>query len=234
MYSQAEQAGFQQGSAARASVEARAAFISRTYAHLFGSIAAFTLFEVFLFSSGLAERIAVAMLSVNWLLILGAFLLASWFASRAAHNVESVGGQYVGLAAFIGAEALIFVPLLYIANAYAPGVIQSAALLTLLGFTGLTAVAFVTRKDFSFLRGVLMWGGIIALIAIVGGVMFGFQLGTFFSVGMIAFAGASILYDTSNVIHRYPPDRHVGAALELFASVALMFWYVLQLLMSRR
>ena len=27
-------------------------------------------------------------------------------------------------------------------------------------------------------------------------------------------------------------DQHVGAALELFASVALLFWYVLRLLMS--
>ena len=234
MYSQADQAQMVYGSAARASVEARAAFIGRTYAHLFGAIAAFTMLEVLLFASGWAERIAQAMLGVSWLLVLGAFMVVGWLASRAAHNVQSVGGQYAGLAAFVGAEALIFVPLLYIANVYAPGVIQSAALITLLGFTGLTMIAFITRKDFSFLRGVLLWGGVIALVAIVGGVLFGFQLGTWFSVGMIAFAGAAILYDTSNVIHRYPPDRHVGASLELFASVALMFWYVLQLMMSRR
>ncbi len=52
-------------------------------------------------------------------------------------------------------------------------------------------------------------------------------------MGMIAFAGAAILYDTSNVLHHYPEDRHVAAALELFASVALLFWYVLRLFMSR-
>ena len=68
----------------------------------------------------------------------------------------------------------------------------------------------------------------------MGGVLFGFQLGTFFSVAMIALAGGSILYDTSNVMLRYPQDRHVAASLELFASVALMFWYVLRLLSSRR
>jgi FtsH-binding integral membrane protein len=94
-------------------------------------------------------------------------------------------------------------------------------------------VAFVTRKDFSFLRGMLMWGGVVAMLAIVGGILFGFELGTWFSVAMIGFAGAAILYDTSNVLHHFPEDRYVGAALQLFASVALMFWYVLRLFMSR-
>ena len=104
---------------------------------------------------------------------------------------------------------------------------------TLLGTGGLTVVAFVTKKDFSFLRGILVWAGILAIVAIVGSVLFGFHLGTWFSVAMIGFAGAAILYDTSNVMHHYPEDRHVAAALELFASIALMFWYVLQLFMSR-
>jgi hypothetical protein len=103
----------------------------------------------------------------------------------------------------------------------------------LLGTVGLTAVALITRKDFSFLRGILVWAGILALVAIAGSILFGFQMGTWFSVAMIGFAGASILYDTSNILHHYPEDRHVAAALELFASIALMFWYVLRLFLSR-
>jgi FtsH-binding integral membrane protein len=51
---------------------------------------------------------------------------------------------------------------------------------------------------------------------------------------MVALAGGAILYDTSNVLHHYPEDRYVAAALELFASVALMLWYVLRLFLSRR
>ena len=78
-----------------------------------------------------------------------------------------------------------------------------------------------------------MWGGVLALVAILGGIFFGFELGTWFSVAMIGFAGGAILYDTSNVLHHYPEDRYVGAALRLFASVAMMFWYVLRLFMSR-
>jgi FtsH-binding integral membrane protein len=79
----------------------------------------------------------------------------------------------------------------------------------------------------------LKWGGILALVAIVGGVIFGFNMGMWFSIAMVGLAGGAILYDTSNIIRHFPEDRHVGAALELFASVALMFWYVLRIFMSR-
>ena len=213
--------------------ETRAAFISRTYAHVALSILGFATIESYLFSSGLAQEIAPRMLGVNWLLILGAFMVVGWLASHVAHRVESKPLQYAALAGFVIAEAIIFLPLLYIAILTEPAIIESAAGVTLLGTGGLTAVAFITRKDFSFLRGILVWVGILALVAIVGSVLFGFHLGTWFSVAMIGFAGAAVLYDTSNIMHHYPEDRHVAAALELFASIALMFWYVLQLFLSR-
>jgi FtsH-binding integral membrane protein len=208
--------------------------VSRTYTHLFCAITAFTLIEIFLFQMGLAEPMARAMMGVSWLFVLGGFVLVSWLASRAAHTASSKAVQYGALAGFVVAEAIIFVPLLFIANAYAPGVITSAVAVTFAGFTGLSLVAFYTRKDFSFLRGILCWGGIVALVLIGAGAIFGFQLGTFFSVAMIALAGGAILYDTSNILHHYPEDRYVAAALQLFASVALMFWYVLRLFLSSR
>jgi uncharacterized protein len=215
-----------------ARVNPRAAFIARTYNHLLGAIVLFTLLELYFFKSGLAEVMAGAMLGTSWLLVLGAFMVVSWLASRAAHTAESAAAQYAALGGFVVAESIIFVPLLYLANAAAPGTIQSAATVTLIGFAGLTAVAFSMRKDFSFLGAFLRWGGVVALLAIVGAVLFGFSLGTWFSVAMVGFAGAAILYDTSNIIHNFPTDRHVGAALELFASVALMFWYVLRFFMA--
>lgn len=215
-------------------VNRRSAFVTRTYAHLTGAIFAFTLIEVALFKTGLAQSMAKAMLGASWLLVLGGFMLIGWLASRAAHTARSLPIQYAALAAYVVAEAIIFIPLLYIANSFAPGTIGSAAVVTFLGFAGLTAIVFVTRKDFSFMRGLIFWGGIVALLAIAGGVIFGFQLGTWFSVAMVGLAGAAILYDTSNVLHHYSEDRYVAAALELFASVALMFWYVLRLFLASR
>jgi FtsH-binding integral membrane protein len=220
-----------QGTGAGA-IDRRAAFISRTYNHLFGAIVAFAGIEFALFSSGVAETLARAMMGTSWLLVLGAFMVVSWAASHFAHTSASRPTQYAALGGYVLAQAILFVPMLFIANRYAPGVIQSAGIVTMLGFAGLTAVAFVTRKDFSFLRGVLMYGSIVALVAIVAGAIFGFQLGTWFSVAMVGFAGAAILYDTSNVLREFPEDRHVAAALQLFASVALLFWYVLRLMMS--
>jgi FtsH-binding integral membrane protein len=35
-------------------------------------------------------------------------------------------------------------------------------------------------------------------------------------------------------MHEYRVGQHVAASLALFASVALLFWYILQLLMSSR
>jgi FtsH-binding integral membrane protein len=215
-------------------VEARGRFIARTYNHLFGAIVAFAGIEFALFQTGLAYSIAQALTGVSWMLVLGGFMVTGFLASRVAHTSRSLPAQYAALAGYVIIEAIIFVPLLVFANTVAPGAISSAGLVTILGFGALTGIALVTRKDFSFLRGVVIWGGIAALLLIIGGVIFGFQLGMFFSVAMVALAGAAILYDTSNVVHHFPEDRYVAASLQLFSSVALMFWYVLRIFVSSR
>ena len=215
-----------------ASVSDRSQFIWKTYAHVVGAILVFAGVEVYFFESGVAMAIAEPMLN-NWLMVLGGFMLVSWGASHVAHRLESTAAQYAAFALFIVAQALIFAPMLLMANAMAPGAIESAGGVTILGSVGLVATAMITRKDFSFLRGMLVWGGMLALVAIVGSVIFGFHMGTWFSVAMIGFAGAAVLYDTSNIMHHYPADKHVAAAMALFASIALMFWYILRLFMNR-
>ncbi len=211
----------------------RSEFIRRTYTHLFMAILAFTGIEYWLFSTPYAEQLAMFMLEKSWLAILGAFIVASWIASHVAHKVESKGAQYAALGLFVVAEAIIFVPMIYIALAVGPQILQKAVMVTLGAFAALTAVAMLSGRDFSFLRSFLMWGGVIALGTIVMGVVIGFHLGTYFSMAMIGFAGASILYDTSKILKVYPEDRYIAAALELFASIALMLWYVLRFFLAR-
>jgi FtsH-binding integral membrane protein len=218
----------------RLSQDVRTAFLRRTYAHLLGAVLGFVAIEYVLFASGLALPIARGMLSVPWLLIIGAFMLAGWMARSVAASAAAPAAQYLALAGYVLAQAIIFLPMLVIAALRMPDVLPAAALTTIVAFAALTGVVFVTRQDFSFLRAALMWGGIVALALMVAGALFGLDLGVWFSIAMVAFAGAAILYDTSNVLHHYPADRHVGAALELFASVALLFWYILRLFMSRR
>ena len=213
-------------------VEDRSNFIWKCYAHVVGAILAFAAIEMYLFQAGVAEAIARPMLE-NWWMVLGAFIVVGWGATHVAHRIESRNLQYAAFAVFIVAEALIFAPMLYVAAAMNPGMIESAAGVTLLGCGGLIAVAMMTRRDFSFLRGLLMWAGILALVGIFSSFIFGFQLGTWFSVAMIGFAGAAVLYDTSNIMHHYPQHRYVAASMALFASIAMMFWYILRLFMSR-
>ncbi len=167
------------------SAQTRSEFIWRTYGHVAAAILLFAGIETYLFDSGIAIPMAQSMLQLNWLLILGGFMVVSWLATHVAHTVQSKPLQYVALVGFVAAQAIIFVPLLAVAISVQPGIIESAVGVTLLGTAGLTAVALITRKDFSFLRSLLVWGGILALVAIVSAVLFGFELGTWFSVAMI-------------------------------------------------
>lgn len=221
--------------AADAPADTRADFITKTYLHLAGAVAAFVGLEAALLSTSLGETAVRTMLGgrFSWLIVLGAFIAVSYVAQSWAQSAVSLTRQYAGLGLYVVAEAIIFLPLLYIAqNAAPPGTIGAAALLTLVLFAGLTAIVFVTRNDFSFLRSFLMFGGFAALGIIVVAILTGFTMGLWFIVPMILLACGYILYDTSNVLHHYRVGQHVAAALALFASVALLFWYILQLVMS--
>ena len=219
--------------------EERGAFVMRVYSHLLLAIGAFVAFETILFSTGIAESMYDFLVGASsaWLLILGAFMVIQWMATSAAHNLENESIQYAGLFGMAAGQALIFAPFLYLVfNDPSNGstTVAAAAAITAFGFAGLTVVAFVTRKDLSFLRPMLMWGGIAALVLIVAAVLFGLSLGIWFSVAMIALAGGSILYQTQQIMARYPSHAHVGAAVQLFASVMMLFWYVLRLLSQLR
>ncbi len=219
---------------ADAEASERAAFIRRTYTHLAFAIAAFVGLEAYLLSQDWAMNLAVKM-SQSWLIVLGAFMVVSWIANRWAMSDTSRGMQYLGLGFFIVAEAIIFLPILFIATQMENGgsIIQNAGLVTGFLFAGLTAVVFFTKKDFSFMRSILVIASFVAMGVIVVSLLFGFSLGTLFAGAMILFASGAILYDTSNILHHYRTDQHVAASLSLFASVALLFWYVLRLFMNR-
>lgn len=220
---------------ASASQVERAEFYKKTYTHIAWAILAFIGVESLLLRIVPMETI-FAMVSgkYTWLFVIGAFWLASVLANKWAMS-QSRTTQYIGLGVYVLIEAIIFLPLITIALVYSdPNVINQAAIITLALFGGLTAVVFMTKVDFSFLRTILVIGGFVALGLIVAGAIFGFNLGLWFSVGMIVLASGSILYETHQLKNVYRTDQYVGAALQLFASIMLLFWYILRLLMSRR
>ena len=230
--------GYHSEAAAYARPSARIAFIRRTYAHLAGAVIAFVGLTALLMSAGIGDRFLLAVMTqkVSWLLVLGAFIGVSYLARWMARSQAPPATQYLGLALYVVAQAIIFLPMLALAEHKFPGkhIALQAGIMTLIVFGGLTASVFLTKKDFSFLGHGLMVLAWLALGLIFCALIFHFEslLGMWFSFAMIALACGFILYDTSNVLHHHGTDEHVAASLELFASVALLFWYILRLIME--
>jgi FtsH-binding integral membrane protein len=212
----------------------RAAFIRRTYAHLAGSVLVLMGLTAVLLNAVPHDDLIRLMFGSpwNWLIVMGLFMGAGFVARIWAQSRTSPALQYAGLGLYILAWAIMFTPLIIVATLVDPNIIPQAGIMTGVVFVGLTLAVFVTRKDFSFLGPVLCVATMIALGVIVCAVIFGFNLGLFFSFAMVALISGYILYDTSNVMRHYATDQHVAAALELLADVALLFWYIVNIMMS--
>ncbi len=213
----------------------QAEFYRKTYLHVAFAILAFMLLETLLLNIVPTDLIySMAGNKLGWLFIIGLFWLGSSMSNKLVF-APTREKQYMGLGLYVILEAIIFLPLIFIAAATAgTAVISQAALITLFMFGGLTAVVFLTKKDFSFLRTAITVVGFVALGLIVAGAIFGFNLGLWFSVGMVVLASGSILYQTSQIKDKFETDQYVGASLQLFSSIMLLFWYVLRILMSRK
>lgn len=212
----------------------KAVFYRKTYAHLAIAVLAFVFVEYIFFQIPAVMQLAMKLTQgFLWLIMLGGFMFATNYAERMALTTNNKNKQYVALGIYVIAEAFIFIPLIFIAMYYADGgganLLSQAAILTLALFAGITSVAFLSKRDFSFLRTVITITSFVALGLILAGMIFGFNLGLWFSAGMVVLASISILYQTSQMIHKYYEDQYVGAALGLFGSLMLLFWYILSI-----
>lgn len=223
----------------------RIAFLRRTYAVLGAALIAWAALTFGMMRFATDTSIAISRWALtgrwSWLVVLGLFMLIGYVAQRLALSNASRGTQYAGLALFVVAEALIVQPLLWVVFARFGGatgdafaLIGQAAFITLAIFVGLTATVFITKRDFSFLRGALTVGMFAVLGVILASIVFGFSLGALFCGAVILLMAGYILFQTSIIMKEFPPTYHVAAALMLFSSIATLFWYVLQLMMAMR
>jgi FtsH-binding integral membrane protein len=236
---------------ATAGVSDRVRFIRATYVHLLGAILVFAgLLYVLMTNDTLIAKVSYPLVKFaiggrwNWAIVLLAFMAASWLADYWASHATSRAMQYVGLGIYVVAEALIFVPLLAIVEiktyeilargGHEPHIIRDAAFTTLAIFGALTASVLISKKDFSWMRSGLAMVSAAAMMLIVLSLVFGWNLGIVFSVAMVVLAAGYILYQTSQVLAHYDPRQHVAAALALFSSVALMFWYIIRIFLRMR
>lgn len=225
---------------ADAPVNVRAEFIRKTYFTLAGALLAFVGLTALLVSSGAAETF-VKSVFVSKGAIIGlmiAFIVGGMAAQAMARSQSSPALQWLGLILYTLLEVVIFLPILVISETFpqyaGKNLALQAGICSLLVFGALTFTVVATGKDFSFLRPFLIVASFAALGFILVSVFLGGpSLGLGFTVLMLILAAGYILYDTSNVLLHYRPGSHVAAALELFASVTLLFYYMLRLFMSQ-
>src|SRR5215218_9183279 len=94
----------------------RVAFIRKTYAHVAGAIVAFALMLAALVNFVPAETMQNIFFGskFSWLIVIGVFMGVSMLAQRMADARSSVSTQYLGLALYTAAEALIFWPIIWV------------------------------------------------------------------------------------------------------------------------
>lgn len=218
------------------SEDQKAVFYKKTYTHLAIAVLGFVVVETLFLNTPFIVNAALKLTQgFLWLIMIGGFMFITNYAERMAlTNTHDKNKQYLAMFLYILAEAFIFVPLIAIVMYFAQDgglhLLSQAGILTLALFAGISAVAFLSNKDFSFLRSILTISSFVALGLIIAGMIFGFNLGLWFSAGMVVLASISILYQTSQMIHKYHEEQYVAASLGLFGSLMLLFWYILSIL----
>ncbi|MDB4961667.1 MAG: hypothetical protein JWP01_1666 [Myxococcales bacterium] len=250
-----------EGAVATVGVSDRVAFLRKTYAHLGVALIAFAALTGGIlkfapkFSWGFSKWAFGG--NFHFLAVLALFMIVGVVAQKLANSPTSKGVQYAGLGLAVTAEALLLQPLIWVLmikfgnremigqmfahgdvtpmmSGMASSILLQSVVITLAIFIGLTLTVFLTKKDFSFMRGILSICSFAVLGVILASLLFGFSLGAVFCGAVILLMAGYILYQTSLVMAHFPPTGYVAASLMLFSTIATLFWYVLQLMMSLR
>jgi modulator of FtsH protease len=172
---------------------------------------------------------------IGLVLFFGSFMGASALREKPGLNVAALFGS-----AFI--SGLYIAPMIWFAqysasqgNTLSAAPVRDAFGLAVLGFTGLTSYALLSRRDFSFLGGFLSMGlwvviGASLLSIFVGGTAFSLAIA---SVTVLLFGGY-ILYDTSRILHDPTNRDAVGVAIGLYLNFLNLFLALLRILSSQR
>jgi FtsH-binding integral membrane protein len=221
--------GLQAPTAAQATVAERMGFIRKVYALFFAAI----LFAIGGVVLGFVfPPIMMAVASHPWITFF--VLMGGVLGAQAVRHVPGV--NLLALFGFTTLTGAIISPLMYIVGRDNPASILQAGLLTVGIFGGLTAYVFISKKDFSFLRGMVMTGLIVVFLAailnlfIVGSSALSFGIS---AAALLLFSGF-VLYDTSNIIRRYPTNEYIAGALDLYLDAFNIFLALIRILNAGR
>ncbi|HJQ67404.1 MAG TPA: Bax inhibitor-1/YccA family protein [Blastocatellia bacterium] len=222
-------AGFGPQTAAEATVSERLGFIRKVYALFFVGIL-FAIGGVVIGFNTPSLMIAIA--RHPWITLIA--LIAGVIGAQAVRHMPGI--NVAAFFAFTTFTGVVISPLLYYVSATNPASILQAGVLTVGIFGGLTAYVFVSKKDFSFMRGML-WVGLIVIVLggflnmlIVGSTGLGFAL----AAGALILFSGFVLYDTSNIIRRYPTNEYIAGAMDLYLDAFNIFLALIRILNSGR
>ena len=214
--------------AGEAALEDRVAFIRKVYALFFVGI----LFAVGGVMLGFAfPSVMIAAAQHPWIMLI--LMIGGVMGAQAVRHVPGI--NLLALFGFTTLTGVIISPLLYIVGRNNPVSIFQAGVLTVGIFGGLTAYVFVSNRDFSFLRGMVTVGLIIVVLSGLFNILFVGSIGLGFALAvatLLLFAGF-VLYDTSNIIRRYPTNEYVAGALALYLDALNIFLALLRILNRR-
>lgn len=161
------------------------------------------------------------------------FFIGAYGLMFLVHKTANSAAGLLATFAFTGFMGFTLGPILtaYLALPNGPALIMNALAMTGLTFVGLSAVALVTKKDFSFLGNFLMAGAIVLILAMVAGLIFQIPaLMLMVSAGFVLFASAAILFQTSEIVHRAGETNYILATITLYVSIYNLFVSLLSLL----
>jgi FtsH-binding integral membrane protein len=213
----------------QASAEVQIGFIRKTYLLFMAGILSAVVGGVMCLNVEPVLRFALAILRNPLIAIL--VIVGGSFAAQALAYMPGV--NYAALFGFTALIGIVFTPIIAM---YAPEVVGQAAFLTLIVFGSLTAYTFVTRKDFSFMGGILFVGILTVILAGAANIFFFKSSGMSYWLAwaMLFVSSGFVLYQTSNIIHHNTERDTVAAALGLFISFFNIFMSLLRILGGNR
>jgi FtsH-binding integral membrane protein len=215
--------------AIEASVAERMSFIRKVYALFFIA----TLFAIGGVALGfLFPPLMLAAFEHPWIALF--VMLGGVMGAQAVRHMRGI--NLLALFGFTTLTGVVISPLIYIISQNNPVSLLQAGVLTIGIFGGLTAYVFISKRDFSFMRGMLVTGLIVLILTgllnvlLVGSNALAFGVS---AAALLLFSGF-VLYDTSNIIRRYPTNEYVAGALSLYLDVWNIFLALLRILNAGR
>ncbi len=211
--------------------EERTAFVRSVYLWLVGGFAV-----AFVGTLATVPVLTVLMSAFGrfaWLPLIIAFY-GSFMWARAVSRRKPMNRFAYALFTFVSG-ILAGIGILSATQASGPGIVLAAFAMTAADFLVLSLVAFVTKKDFSFLGNFVIVGLTVAVVAMIIGFFYHAEIFHLMISAIVVIAcSAKLLWDTSRMLRENDFSDAAGFALSLFISLLNIFLHLLRLLSGGR